>query len=223
MSGTTSGPGRSRSPSSSEPGRGGRGARGRGARPPRLWLAGLALASALWGIESCGLAPRSPEPPNTNAGRLVGLSDPDSVLIQIEVGLSSGVVTQYINAFADSFSFHPDRSDSTDLVNSFGASPDVFLDWGKDTERSAMQLVLGSSTDRSVTFTKVSTEVETGDRVVWLIDYTLVVDAATLHGRPRFDIRREPTGDWHLLDWTDFRQPGSNTAAWGFLKGRNRP
>ena len=203
-------------PSSSEPGR------GRGGRTPRLWLAGLALVLALWRIESCGLAPREPEPPSTSQGRLVGLSDPDSVLLQIEVGLSSGVVTQYINAFADSFSFHGDSSDSTDLVRSFGASQNVFLDWGKDIERSAMQLVLGSSTDRSVTFTKVSTEVETGERVVWLVDYALVVDAATLNGRPRLDIRREPTGDWRLLDWTDFRQPGSDTRAWGFLKGRNR-
>ncbi len=60
---------------------------------------------ALWAIGSCGLAPREPEEPIEGEGRLVGLSDPDSVLLQIEVGLSSGVITQYINAFADSFTF----------------------------------------------------------------------------------------------------------------------
>lgn len=215
MSGTTTGPGASRSPSSSEPARGARG------RPPRLWLAGLALVLALGALESCDLAPRKPEEPIPGEGRLVGLSDPDSVLLQIEVGLSSGVITQYINAFADSFTFHADPDDLNDLVSS-GADPDVFLDWGKDTERSAMALALGSSIERSVTFTKVSTVVEP-DRVVWEIDYTLTVDAATLQGRPFFDIRREATGDWRLRDWADRRQPGSEAAAWGFLKGLNRP
>ena len=185
-----------------------------------LCIAALVLAAELGGL-ACDLSPRAPENPGGDPGPLVGLSDPDSVTLQIKLGLEGGFITSYMNAFADDFGFHPDAADSASLVIE---NPGVFDNWNKDVERNTMQVVFSRFTNRSVTFVTVPGEsAGTGPGTVEVAeDYDLLLDSETYQGRALLSMRLDGSGDWRITQWHDSRRQGSQLPSWSVLRGENR-
>lgn len=183
---------------------------GRAARHVALFRLVLALVLA-WALVSCDLAARDPEDPLPGEGRLVSLTQPDSVLEQIRLGVRSGVINSYINAFAEDFAFHPDPQDS---------SPGVFDDWNRDVEREVAERIFTGGATRDVSFLNADStgsdpEIQRDE------DYFLEIDTLAYEGRARLLIRRDGT-EWRVVNWQDIRLPGATRPTWGVLRGQNR-
>ncbi len=183
-----------------------------------LLATGAVIVALLW-VAACDLSTRAPEPPTGNEGRLVTLSDPDSVLLQMQVGLTSGFINSYMNAFTPDFVFHPDEADSFELAQS---NPGVFDDWTSSVEQQVMQVVINSYPQRNVTFTNVdSTVIIPGSVVVLDEDYDLVVNSDRYEGRAELQMSLV-AGEWRCFTWIDRRRSGSTERSWSYLKGQNR-
>jgi hypothetical protein len=174
----------------------------------------------LWGLESCDLGARSPEPPPDQEVPLVNLSDPDSTLLQLQIGLQSGIITQYMNAFAPDFVFHPDDQDSIELVNATG-NPELFDDWNVDVERQVALLLFQQTTVRDVAFANAESTPTLPNVVHLEEDYDLQIDTTLFQGRAFLDLRQD-SGEWRIIFWKDNRQAGSPNRTWGFLRGDTR-
>jgi hypothetical protein len=186
-------------------------------RPP---LACCALGALIVSLAACDLSPRTPEDPGGGGNdRLVNLSDPDSVLLQIQVGLTDGRINSYMNAFTQDFVFHPDERDSSTLVQQ---TPGVFDDWTYAVEQQVMQIVINQYSARNVSFaTAESTVVVPGSVIVLDENYDLTVDTERYQGRAELQMRL--TGnEWRIFMWIDRRQSGSELSSWSLLKGENR-
>lgn len=186
-----------------------------------LPLACCAFAVLLAGLAACDLSPRTPEDPGGGGNdRLVRLSDPDSVLLQIQVGLTDGRINSYMNAFLQSdFRFHPDERDSLTLVQQ---NPTVFNNWTYQTESDVARVIFNRYAARNVSFvTAESTVVVPGFEVVLDEEYDLTVDAERYQGRAELQMRL--TGDeWRIFKWIDRRLSGSSFSSWSLLKGENK-
>lgn len=182
------------------------------------------VVTALLGLAALGTftgCPRDPESPSEGGEGLVNLSDPDSVLFQIQVGVANGGITQYLNAFTQDFVFNPDQVDSITLTNQLG--PGVFDNWDLPVERDVMQLVLASYAARAISFVEVDSQVVT-DRLVSLREqYTLILDSERYQGEAQFDMVREASNDWRIFHWQDRQLQADPDTTWGILKGLNRP
>jgi len=186
----------------------------------RLPLYCCALGVLLASLAACDLSPREPEPPGGGGNdRLVNLSDPDSVLLQIQVGLTDGRINSYMNAFTQDFVFHPDERDSLSLVQQ---DPTVFDNWTYQTEQQVMQVVFNQYSQRSVSFANAeSTVVVPGSVVVLDEEYDLTVDSELYQGLAEFQMRL--TGnEWRIFQWIDRRRSGSDLSSWSLLKGENK-
>jgi len=182
------------------------------------WAVTTALVG-LFALLVCAGCPRDPDSPSEEGGDLVNLSDPDSVLFQIQVGVAGGVITQYLNAYTQDFRFHPDQVDSISLSNQ---NPTVFEGWDLTVERQVMQDILNSYASRSVTFTNVESTV-VNDRAVKLRErYTLFLDSERYQGEAEFDMIQESSNEWRIFNWQDRRLQADPDTTWGFLKGLNR-
>ena len=186
-------------------------------QPPCRPLGWCALGILLIGLAACDRSPEMPGPP-ADCARLITLSDPDSVLLQIQIGLAGGCIS-YMNAFTEDFVFHPDGRDSLTLVQQ---DPTVFDDWTYQTEQQVTQVIFNRYTARNVSFaTAESTVVVPGSVVVLDEEYDLTVDAERYQGRAEFQMRL--TGDeWRIFTWIDRRLSGSTFSSWSLLKGENR-
>jgi hypothetical protein len=190
----------------------------------RPTIARWAASAALLGLAALGTftgCPRDPESPSEGGEGLVNLSDPDSVLFQIQVGVANGGITQYLNAFTQDFTFNPDQVDSITLSNQ---NPTVFDNWTLPVERDVMQLVFPSYAVRSITFAEQeSTSVGSENRLVTLRErYTLILDSERYQGEAQFDMVREPSNDWRIFHWQDRQLAADPDTTWGILKGLNR-
>ena len=186
-------------------------------RPPFFWCV---LGALLAGLAACDLSPRTPDDPGGGSGdRLVNLSDPDSVLLQMQVGLTDGRINSYMNAFTQDFVFHPDERDSLSLVQQ---DPTVFDNWTYQTEQQVMQVVFNQYSQRSVSFANAeSTVVVPGSVVVLDEEYDLTVDSELYQGLAEFQMRL--TGnEWRIFQWIDRRRSGSDLSSWSLLKGENK-
>jgi hypothetical protein len=189
------------------------------ARSSSAWQAGRwAGVAALGALVLVGLAgcPRDPESPSEGGGQLVNLSDPDSVLFQLQVGVRNGVITQYMNAFTQNFVFNPDQVDSISLSQQL---PGVFDNWTFDVEQQVMQLVLISYAIRSVQFTDVESTSVNDREVVLREDYTLLMDSERYHGEAEFFMIKESSNDWRIFRWRDRQGTADPDTTWGILKG----
>jgi len=179
--------------------------------------------AALLGLAALGLfsgCPRDPESPDEGGQGLVNLSDPDSVLFQLQVGVANGIITQYLNAFTQDFVFNPDQVDSISLSSQ---NPGVFDNWDLPVERQVMQLVLASYASRSITFVNVeSTVVVSGSAVSLREQYTLLLNSERYQGEAQFDMIRESSNDWRIFHWQDRQLQADPDTTWGILKGLNR-
>lgn len=188
-------------------------------RHPNLLATGGACLALLAGLAACDLSPRTPEEP-AGSGRLVSLTDPDSVLLQIQIGVTSGRINSYMNAFTrDDFVFHPDERDSSTIIQQFGAG--WFDNWIYPVEQDAMQLVFRQYSPRTVTFTEAQPPQQGADIFVLYENYDLTVGDEDYKGLAELQMRR--TGnDWRIYLWIDRRQAGSDLSSWSLLKGNNR-
>ncbi len=176
-------------------------------------------ASLIASLMSCDLSPRAPEQPGGGSeGRLVTLSDPDSALLQIQIGVADGVITAYMNAFTPDFVFHPDERDSITLA---ATNPGVFDDWTYDVERDVMQLVLSLSSQRGTVFASQDSIVEDIGVVTLRENYDLTIGSSTYQGLAELQMRDE-AGSWRIFTWIDRRQSGSQLSSWSLVKGENR-
>jgi hypothetical protein len=140
------------------------------------------------------------------------------VIFQIELGLETGSITSYMNAYADNFAFHPDAADSATLV----IEPGVFDNWTWEVERNTMTGVLAIFTTRSVTFVNVL-EMVTGEITVEIEeDYDLTMDSDMYQGTAHLTMLRESNDEWRITQWHDLRRQGSQLPSWSVLRGRNR-
>jgi len=185
-------------------------------------IARWAVTTALLGLAALGLltgCPRDPEDPSEGGQRLVNLSDPDSVLFQLQVGVASGVITQYANAFTQGFFFHPDQVDSITLTNQ---RPGVFDNWDLGIEQQVMQFVFSSYAIRSISFVETES-LSVNEREVSLREvYTLILDSERYQGEAQFDMVREASNDWRIFNWQDRQLQADPDTTWGILKGLNR-
>jgi hypothetical protein len=172
----------------------------------------LTLLAAL-GWLACDFTSREPEPPDQDEGRLVSLTDPDSTIFQIQLGVSNGLITDYMNAFTDEFIFIPDAAD---------ASP-VFENWNFDVERNTMQVIFSRFSSRSVSFvTGDSSATIPGEEVEINEHYDLLLNTGLYQGTARLRMRRDAGGSWRIFQWEDFRRQGSQFPTWGRVRGENR-
>jgi hypothetical protein len=178
----------------------------------------LLFVVGLWFVEACDFTPRTAEPPQTDEGRLVNLSDPDSVLFQIKVGFEDGVITSYMNAFTEDFRFFPDEQDSIALSVE---TPGVFDDWTRAVEQQVIGLVFQSSTTRGFSSATVESTVLGVDVVVLDEDYEFIVDTNTYAGRAELQMRLA-SGAWRIFRWIDRRNPVSGFPSSSVLRGENR-
>jgi hypothetical protein len=177
---------------------------------------GVLLALAL--VSACDDDPSSPPPGQSECGgssNLVNLTDPDSVLLQMQAGIERGFIEHYMNAFSRDFTFTPDPSDAAQF-------PGVFDDWSFVVEEEVMGRVLTDCLARSLSFVDVeSTAV--GDREVILREgYTLVLGGDRYHGDAEFVVTKDQWNEWRLTRWLDRRSASDPDTTWGFLKGLNR-
>jgi hypothetical protein len=185
---------------------------------PNLPGTGGACLVLLASLTACDLSPRTPEEP-AGSGRLVSLTDPDSVLLQIQIGVTSGRINSYMNAFDQTFLFHPDERDSSTVIQQFGQG--WFDNWIYSVEQSAMQLVFRQYSPRTVSFTEAQSPQEGTDIFVLYENYDLTVGDETYQGLAELQMRR--TGnDWRIYLWIDRRQASSQLNSWTLLKGNNR-
>ena len=174
----------------------------------------MLLITGLCVLSSCS---RDPDDPDDDSGILVNLSDPDSVIYQIQVGIATGSFTSYMNAFTPDFTFHPDLVDSISLTSQI---PNVFDNWDFSTEEQVMQRVLRAHTDRFVEFPPGTSIPHGPDLVTVEQFYELFLDDERYHGRADFEMRLD-SGAWRIFQWKDFRIVDPDTT-WGILKGLNR-
>jgi hypothetical protein len=168
----------------------------------------------LWLLSSCS---REAQDPDDDPGILVNLSDPDSVILQIQVGIATGSFTSYMNAFAPDFTFHPDLVDSISLT---GQIPNVFDNWSFSTEEQVMQRVLRAHTNRFVEFTPGSSIPHGSDQLTVEQFYVLFLDNERYHGRADFEMRLD-SGAWRIFNWKDSRFMDPDTIG-EFSRGLNR-
>jgi len=172
------------------------------------------LLACLWVAAGCG---RDPEDPANHDGILVNLSDPDSVILQIQVGVAAGSFTSYMNAFAQDFVFRPDPQDSISLSIQ---NPGVFDHWNYSVEQQVMQQVLGRYAHRQVEFTQGDSTSNEPNVVIIDQFYQLFLDSEQYHGLATFEMRLD-SGAWRISQWKDFRFMDPDTT-WGVLKAMNR-
>jgi len=173
----------------------------------------LGVLLALTVISACDDDPASP-PPGECGGNLhlVNLSDPDSVLLQVQAGIEYGLIAHYMNAFDKDFSFTPDPLDRAQLPGSFD-------DWSFSVEEDVMGRVLADCVTRSVSFLGVDSTVVGEGEVVLIENYTLILGADRYHGEAQFQMRRDLHGDWRIRSWFDRRPASDPDTTWGVLKG----
>jgi hypothetical protein len=187
---------------------------GRRAPCTLLALAAMALLGA------CdAFTPREPEEPGSSDQPLIVLSDPESVLVSLRIGLASQFINTYINAFDETFAFHPDPEDSTSLVsqgiNAF-AEP-----WTRQVEEQATSSILGTTTTLELTFSAASDSGSTinDNTVEFRQPYELTADDNVYVGFADLTLVRGGT-EWRITNWQDLRATGERS--WSVLRGENR-
>lgn len=183
----------------------------------RLVLLFVLFVVGLWFVEACDFTPRTPQPPETDEGRLVNLSDPDSVLFQIKVGFEDGIITSYMNALTEDFRFFPDEQDSIALSVE---KPGVFDEWTRDVEQGVIGLVFQTSTTRGFSSATAESTVLGVDVVVLDEDYEFIVDTNTYAGRAELQMRLA-SGAWRIFRWIDRRSPASGFPSSSVLRAEN--
>ncbi len=170
--------------------------------------------ASLWALESCDLGARDPHPPsNVTDTTLVSLTDPDSTIRQLEVGFESGVITSYMNAYADDFIFHPDPVDSSGAFSS---------PWDVNRERPTAQFIFSQFASREVAFADVDSFSNQPGVITFIKDYHLNTDGTEYEGQAELHLRQD-SGEWRIIFWQDFRLQGSTLSTWGILRGENAP
>jgi hypothetical protein len=165
--------------------------------------------------------PRDPEEGTGGDEILVTLSDPDSVLLLIDLSVEAGNIASYLNAFEDpAYFFNPDPADSLALLAELGQN--VFAFWGINEERDATSSIFSLADSIGLTFSRGPEDsIPQGDGTVILQeDYELTVGETTYRGRADFQMRRL-SSEWRAMRWIDHRPPTPDPT-WGILKGRNR-
>lgn len=195
----------------------------------RRWerfAAGLTvLALAL--TAGCGLfKPRDPRP---GGGPTVNCATPntsdDVILNTINHYAEQAGIACFIDMLDDSFAFHPDITDSSEIP----PGSTVFLQWNKDVESRDARAIAGQTTFRSLAFDSeyalpvISPDQRTETR---FFTYRLILHAPqfpdTLYqGRADITFFNGANAQWHITSWVDKRD-ASGERTWGYLRRINR-
>ncbi len=175
----------------------------------------------------CGLfEPRVPDEPGTGGVPWIPPTEPESVFVNLKNSLEGKVMLNYMNCLHDSFVFHPDPSDSIDLLALYGE--DVFQDWTLDVEQTVTQTILDEAASIQLTFTTRDTTICVGDADCYFYyKYQLQViykvgGTEYFYGLADYHLRREG-GEWFIYMWLDKRDPDFQAFdSWGKLKGSKR-
>lgn len=196
----------------------------RWARSYRHWLPPVAATAVAVAMVACSA--RDPEPPGSGAEPIILLSSPDSIYVQMQVGIESEFVNSYGNCFdQDEFGFHLDSRDSILLVDQLAQlDPEELENWNRQIEEQVHTSIFGTSQALEIVF--VGAAEDSGqtisENVVELRKhYQLNVDGEVYEGAADWTLVRK-SGEWRITQWQDNRESGSQNSTWGFLKGLNR-
>ena len=183
-----------------------------------LLLIGVLVALGLGILAACdGFSPREPETPS-EIQPIIILSHPDSIYVSMQLGLSSKFITTYINCFdPDDFVFHPDRDDSTAMVD-FTNNPQLYDNWNVQAEERAHSSAFGVYDSLRLVFVGEAIDSSfTTDEITLTKEYLLTADEREFTGQADWVITRK-AGEWRITFWQDQRIETS----WSVLKGENR-
>lgn len=189
-----------------------------------LVLIGVSLAAS-----GCGLFDtRNPEPPLVGSA-WIPPTEPETLFVDLKNAMEGKVVVNFQRSFVDTgFVFHPDPSDSLDLLDLLRR--DVFTGWNLDVELAVAQSIFDGASTTKLTLTSRDAPVfvSTEERI-YFFKYELQIlykvgNAETFHGLVDFDVRNVG-GLWYIKMWLDKRDPNfpyPSYKTWGYLKGTNR-
>ena len=189
------------------------------------------LLAACLAFGGCGLFdPRDPEEPGGDGVQWIAPTAPETLFVDIKNSMEGKVILNFERCFVDTgFAFHPDPSDSLDLLSSLSGR-DVFLGWNLDAELAVAQRIFDESGTIKLTFTTRDTMVSVSiDERIYFFKYELQVlgkvgGAEMFRGFVDFDVR-SVGGLWYVSMWLDKRDPDypyPTYRTWGYFKGTKR-
>ena len=131
---------------------------------------------------------------------------------------------QYEEALAADFEFTPDEADRLFFLATVGA--DVFEDWGRDAEMTAIQKIFSESESLTVSFDEVTRQ-EWPDSALVRLDYAfrrriarsgMDDSVATFKGFAEIHLRADNSSFWSIDEWVDTER-STDFLTWGRLKG----
>jgi hypothetical protein len=195
----------------------------------RLILLSALIATFLscWG---CGFfEPRNPETPGGGGVPWIPPTEPDTLFVNIKNAMEGKVIANYQRSLVDpGFVFHPDPSDSIDLLQAL--SQDVYVAWDLDVELQVTQTIFDEASAMRLTFTKRDTTIFlSSEERIYFYKYELQVlykvgGSDTFRGFVDYYVRSSG-GLWYIYMWLDKRDPDyppPNTRTWGNYKGTKR-
>jgi hypothetical protein len=200
---------------------------GRVAVISRVRVVLLAFVLALSAL-SCGIFDtRDSEPPG-GGGTVVPREEPvtpDAVIFNFESAVAYFSEANYDEVLASDFSFTPDEEDQAFFASQ--GNPDIFKNWGKNQEITAVRKIFADSESLTVVFSE-------RDRTPGAVEVMIRMDYAfrrvisrggsagdsvvTFRGLAYIHLRSDASGFWAIDEWEEFRTPQGDQT-WGRLKG----
>ncbi len=192
----------------------------------RPFLLSVLLAGCfLWC--GCGLFdPRDPELPGGGGVAWIPPTEPETLFVNVKNAMEGKVVGNFERCFVDTgFAFHPDPSDSLDLLSTL--QRDVYAGWDLDAELSVAQRIFDEASSIKLTLaTRDSPVFVSAEERIYYYKYELQVlykvgGAEMFRGLLDYHVR-SVGGLWYINVWLDKRDPDHpypTYKTWGYLKG----
>jgi len=185
----------------------------------------LFLAAIVW--SSCGVFDtRDSNPPGGGGSETPRKTptDMEAVLFNYENAVAYMDQGNYEEALSEDFVFLPDSEDRAFFVSTVGS--DIFEDWGRDREMTAIRLIFSDSKTLEVRFDELDRR-DMGDTAFVRIDYEFVqtvegqADSMFYRGMAEIHLKANESGMWSIDRWKDiWKDSGSSEVpTWGRLKG----
>jgi hypothetical protein len=204
----------------------------------RRWLHSRAVTAAVSAVavvaalssSSCGIFDtRTSEPPGTETP--CPRDEPvnaDAVISNFTNAVQCFSQANYDEAVAADFVFIPDEEDRAFFLSQAGT--DIFENWGKDEEMSAVRKIFSESDTLTVRMSERDRTPGTNE-VMIRMDYVFrrvikrdgaADSVAVFKGLAHIHLRSGESNNWAIDEWLEFRT-GQADQTWGFLKGKVTP
>jgi hypothetical protein len=181
----------------------------------------VVLLSLSIAATSCGIFDtRDSNPPDSNGGtpRVIPI-DVDAVLTNFGNAVAYGDQALYEETLDQSFQFVPDPADRDFFIVELGE--DIFADWGRDEELTAIRLIFSDSESLTVSFFERDRNVsppEASVRLDFRFRQRVSEDSiATFRGLAEIHLIENNSSMWSIDKWEETITTEFPT--WGRLKG----